>query len=189
MGKKDISKVTFISNILWNQFFQEGSIVVDATLGNGWDTLSLCEIVGEKGKVYAFDIQEEAFESSKKKLEDHGYLNRVTFIKESHEFINLFVKEEVDGVIFNLGYLPGQSHELATNLSSTLKAIKMSLDLLKKDGIITIAVYLGHPQGKEEEMAVNEFLKNLDSKDYRVVKLDNINQQNSPPVLFCLQRR
>ena len=45
----------------------EGDIVVDATVGNGNDTLKLSNAVGGKGKVYGFDIQMEAINSAKEK--------------------------------------------------------------------------------------------------------------------------
>ena len=35
-----------------------GDAVVDATLGNGHDAELLCELVGQNGRVFGFDIQE-----------------------------------------------------------------------------------------------------------------------------------
>ena len=44
-----------------------GDTVVDATMGNGHDTLFLCELVGEEGRVYAFDVQAQAVKNTKKR--------------------------------------------------------------------------------------------------------------------------
>ena len=43
-----------------------GDLCIDATMGNGNDTLLLSTLCGEKGRVLAFDIQEQALKSTKK---------------------------------------------------------------------------------------------------------------------------
>ena len=48
---------------------KEGDICIDATAGNGNDTLVLCELVGDAGKVFAFDIQEMAVKNTRERLE------------------------------------------------------------------------------------------------------------------------
>ena len=63
---------------------QPGDTVVDATMGNGHDTLFLAEQVGAEGRVYAFDIQESALESTRQLLEEHGMSGRVTLQCRSH---------------------------------------------------------------------------------------------------------
>ena len=47
---------------------QAGDLCIDATAGNGNDTLLLCELVGKEGKVVAFDIQQVAVDNTKKRL-------------------------------------------------------------------------------------------------------------------------
>lgn len=42
-----------------------GDLCIDATMGNGNDTLLLSTLCGEKGRVLAFDIQEQALKSTK----------------------------------------------------------------------------------------------------------------------------
>lgn len=54
------------------QVVQPGDTVVDATLGNGHDTLMLCELVGETGRVIGFDIQPDAVERTRERLADAG---------------------------------------------------------------------------------------------------------------------
>ncbi len=41
----------------WAGFVRTGDVVVDATCGNGLDSLWLARAVGRSGKLYAFDIQ------------------------------------------------------------------------------------------------------------------------------------
>ena len=65
---KFINKVTEVNKIYLENIIQEGDVVVDATMGNGYDTVYLAKKVGENGKVYAFDVQEEALKSTTKKV-------------------------------------------------------------------------------------------------------------------------
>ncbi len=46
---------------------------IDATCGNGFDTLFLCRTAGENGHVKAFDIQEQAIERTRKLRTYHGF--------------------------------------------------------------------------------------------------------------------
>ncbi|QHW33276.1 methyltransferase domain-containing protein [Paenibacillus rhizovicinus] len=45
-----------------------GGVVIDATCGNGVDTQFLAELVGPRGRVYAFDIQVDALERTRARL-------------------------------------------------------------------------------------------------------------------------
>ena len=47
---------------------QPGDICIDATMGNGNDTLLLCSLCQETGHVYAFDIQEQALAHTRQRL-------------------------------------------------------------------------------------------------------------------------
>ena len=49
------------------EYIAEGDCCVDATAGNGGDTEFLCRCVGRTGKVYAFDIQEQALVHTQKR--------------------------------------------------------------------------------------------------------------------------
>ena len=57
---KFLTKITDINKLFIESAINEGDIVIDATMGNGYDTKYLAEKVGENGYVYSFDIQEEA---------------------------------------------------------------------------------------------------------------------------------
>lgn len=63
---KYLTKITDINKLYLEKVINKGDIVVDATMGNGYDTKYLAEKVGEEGFVYSFDIQETALKSTKK---------------------------------------------------------------------------------------------------------------------------
>ena len=162
---------------------KEGDICIDATAGNGNDTLALCQLVGESGKVYAFDIQEQAVLNTKKRLADHGVENRAEVLLESHTNMNQYVEaDSVSCITFNFGYLPGGDHNLATKKESSIAAIHEGLRLLKKGGMMSLCVYSGGDSGFEERDAILEELKTLDGKKYLVILSQYYNRPNNPPI-------
>ena len=58
------SQITYWCHSIIRSQIPEGGVYVDATMGNGHDTLFLCEMAGENGSVWAFDIQDQALEST-----------------------------------------------------------------------------------------------------------------------------
>lgn len=162
---------------------EAGDICIDATAGNGYDTQFLCEMVGEKGCVLAFDIQEMAIENTKKRLEEQGILNSAKLYLESHENMGKYAKEEsVSCVVFNLGYLPGGDHKCSTHSESTIYAMEIALRLLKKNGLLSVTIYSGGDSGFEEKNAVLQWMKALDSKKYLVIVSEYYNRPNNPPI-------
>lgn len=135
-----------------------GDILVDATAGNGLDTLFLAELAGPDGRVYAFDIQTIALERTRDRLESAGLSRRVTLIKEGHEALcealPAVVRGHVAAVMFNLGYLPRGNRALVTRTESTLAALEQAAVCLRPAGALAVIAYPGHPGGAEEADAV-----------------------------------
>ena len=163
-----------------------GDTVIDATAGNGNDTLKLSNAVGEKGRVYSFDIQKEAIEAARKK--EYKYKN-VKFIHASHEEMDKYVKEKVKAVFFNLGYLPGGDHSIATKKESTIAAIKKSMSLIVPQGVIVLTIYRGGDSGFSEYNGVIDFLKKTDYRYFNVLLFDYANRPNNPPVAAVIQKK
>lgn len=137
-----------------------GDLVVDATAGNGHDTLFLAERVGAAGRVVAFDIQQVAIDSTRRRLQDTGVADRVELRCESHGMLlDRVGRGTASVVMFNLGYLPGGDHAIITEVGESAKAVVQALFVLKSGGVMTIVCYTGHPGGEEEAETVVSGLK------------------------------
>lgn len=176
------------SHMYVEKVLKDGSKVIDATCGNGNDTLFLARLVGQNGRVYAFDIQIEALNITWKKLGEYCLDKFVDFIHDSHENLDKYVNGNVDAVMFNLGYLPGGDHSITTRFASTKKALIKSLKILKKNGIITIVIYQGGDSGFEERDKLLKYLATIDQKQFNVMKTEFFNQENFPPILICIEK-
>lgn len=185
---KYINKVTEVNKIYLEDIINEGDMAIDATMGNGYDTIYLAKKVGQNGKVYAFDVQEEALKSTSKKISKEG-LENVELILDGHENMDKYVKEQVSCIVFNLGYLPRAKHQIITKADTTISAIKKGLELLKPNGVMSIAIYSGHEGGMEEKEAVYEFTRNLDQNYFNVLCTKFINQINNPPELLLIEKK
>lgn len=188
MNYNEIVNTLKISRDIIYKCVKEGQTVVDCTVGNGYDTVLLAELVGSSGKVYGFDIQEEALKITFEKLTCENLRDRVILIGDGHEDIDLYIDEKIDLIIYNLGYLPKGNKNIKTTKDTTLMSLEKSLNLLKDNGIILITCYIGHEGGLEEKNGVEEFLKGLDQKKYNVIKYDFINQRNYPPILYGVEK-
>jgi len=177
-----------ISHEIIKKVAGQGDIVVDATAGNGNDTLFLAHLVGSEGIVYAFDIQEIAILNTKKKLEEAKVYDRVKLINDGHENIDKYINKNVKAVMFNLGYLPKGDHSRATKGKTTIKAIEKCLEILQAEGVITIVIYYGGDSGFEEKDEILSYIRSIDSKKYSVLVHEFVNQMNCPPIAVCIER-
>lgn len=140
----------------------EGDTAVDFTMGNGNDTLFLSKTVGACGKVYAFDIQEEALESTRAHLVANGAPENYTLICASHHRVKEFVNEPIKAGMFNLGYLPRSGKKAVTTMrETTMPAVKAALELLAPDGVLIVAIYPGHEEGALEGEMLREYFSSL----------------------------
>lgn len=186
-----LEKAVAFSHTLLKKSVSPGDIVIDATVGNGNDTVLLASLVGNAGKVIGFDIQEQALEKTKEKLLLTGLLPRVELHETSHEFAADFIQDgnQLGGVIFNLGYLPRANKEITTKKESTIKSIESLLPLLRIGSLIVIVVYSGHPSGIEEKEAILSFVSDLEQECFDVLLYQFLNQKNYPPFVVAIERK
>lgn len=177
-----------ISKGICKSKLNHGDIAVDCTMGNGNDTAFLCDLVGDEGKVYAFDIQEVALRNTRKRLQELNLQERAQIILDGHENIDKYIRENVRLIIFNLGYLPKGDHNLTTKKETTIKAVQKCLGILESNSIILLIIYPGHEDGKFEKEALETFTSSLSQKEYNVVKIGFANQINNPPELICIEK-
>ncbi len=166
----------------------EGDTVIDATAGNGGDTLFLAELAGPSGRVYSFDIQQAAIDKTLEKLTVAGMKDRVSLICDGHQNMDRYAPGNVKAVMFNLGYLPGGNHSIGTRAETTEEALEKAMELLTVNGIITVAVYYGGDSGYEEKDRIMEYIKHIDHRKFSVMKNEFVNQINRPPILVCIEK-
>lgn len=167
---------------------KKGGVAVDFTMGNGHDTLWLSEAMGESGKVYAFDIQPQALESSRRLLEAENAPKNYTLILDSHSNVMDYVSEKICVGMFNLGFLPGGDKSITTKRETTMVAIRAAIDLLDDDGALLIAVYPGHAEGTIEGELIEEELSKLNRKELCASKFKIVNSPTSP-FFFVVERK
>lgn len=168
---------------------EQGACAVDATLGNGHDALWLCSLVGERGRVYGFDIQPEAVERSRQRLAEAGMEARAELILDGHQNMACHIPpESCDAVMFNLGWLPGAQHGITTQTETTLQAVNAALGLLQEDGVMTICIYPGHEEGAREREALLAWAQTLDERSWDVMLRCYLNQKNHPPLMIAVKK-
>lgn len=177
---KIVIKATKLAQNIIKKVVKENDIVVDATLGNGNDTLFLSKLV-PNGRVYSFDIQGSAIE---KYRENEEYSQNVCLIHDGHENIDKYVPENPKAIMFNLGYLPGGDENIITKPETTIQALKRGIQLLSPGGIISIVSYTGHKGGQNEAEEVLKFSKGLNAREYSVMETKFINVNNAPFLLI-----
>lgn len=166
-----------------NEVITKEDVVVDATMGNGHDTAFLAK---RAGKVYAFDIQEQALVNTREKLDQLG-LHNVQLILDGHQHVDHYVKN-LKAAIFNLGYLPAADKSVITLPATTIEAMEKICTRLEKGGRIAIMIYYGHAGGDLERDAVLDFVSQLPQKDYTATIYRTLNQVNQPPFLVMIEK-
>ncbi len=177
-----------LSHFYLRQVVRPGDLVLDATCGNGFDTLLLAELAGEGGQVWAFDIQPRAIAATRELLERDGRLAAVHLLEAGHERLEEFVPAGLAAAVFNLGYLPGGETSLVTDPVRTVSALGQAAKLLNPGGIITVALYTGHEGGPEEAQAVHEWGASLSPREYNVWCSRQLNRPPVAPYLVLVER-
>jgi len=188
-----LERILPFARALLENAIDEDDIAIDATMGNGHDTCFLANLVGEGGKVYSFDIQDQALEATKSRLAAQSLTNRVILTKTGHENVEKIIPEKlhglVKGAIFNLGYLPGGDKSIITNSNTTIMAVEQIFNMLAPEGIIILVIYHGHTEGAQERDELLTFAENFSQEKAHVLKYQFINQKNNPPFIIAIEKR
>jgi precorrin-6B methylase 2 len=188
-------RLTEKGHALLEESLQTGDLAIDATAGNGHDTLKMAELVSEQGKVIAIDLQQAALEATRSRLENDECARQVELILGDHSAAleSLLPKKtrQAGAITFNLGYLPGSDKTVTTREETTIKALDAALSLLKPGAPLLVTAYRGHPGGLAESKAVARWARALNAKDWEV-SLDEPATRpgpSLPPVLWVIRRR
>jgi SAM-dependent methyltransferase len=177
-----------MSHLFLRRAVSAGDAVVDATCGNGRDTLFLARLVGNGGTVWAFDVQEEALAAAEKLLRAERCHPWVHLVLAGHERMAEYVREPVRAVVFNLGFLPGREGGVVTRPETTLAALEQATELLVPGGIIAIALYTGHPGGAEEAAAVEQWSARLPPRFFTAWQSRQLNRSAAAPYLVLVEK-
>jgi len=144
------------------EIIEPGDSIIDATAGNGHDTLALANMVGRQGNVIAFDIQASALAISRERLHSYGLNHIVKLILAGHEQLDTLYPKPLPPprlILFNLGYLPGGDKTISTDQSTTIIALEKSWEMLSAKGRLIVVCYPGHPAGAIESQAVETWFE------------------------------
>ncbi len=165
-----------LAHRLYKEHLSPEETAIDATCGNGHDTLFLASLL-TSGKLYAYDIQEEGLLRTKKRLSTlpPSILSRITLMHASHEDFS-FVPPPVSLIVYNLGYLPGSDKKIFTHSATTLASLK---EALKISRYISITCY-PHREGRKERQAILALLQERGGVTYK----DYFISDKAPSVIF-----
>ncbi len=184
----ELRSARFLAQDVLAQAVRPGDSVIDATMGNGNDTLYLCRAVGPEGLVHAFDVQAKAVSTTEALLRREGLLSRAVLHCCGHERMDEFVTGKVSAVVFNLGWLPGGDHTVTTCWETTRTAAEKALHLLQPGGVLVICAYPGHAEGNRERQELIAFLSSLCNREWNVLRQHFLNAGPGAPECFVVQK-
>lgn len=172
----------------WKVIIRPGCCLIDATCGNGKDTLRLAQLIDQMGSVLALDIQGEAIEHTERLLSEQLSEQRrkqVHLFHQSHEtFPKIAYQKPVQLIVYNLGYLPGGNKELTTLTKATLNSLNAAMSLLSPGGLICMTCYPGHEEGKKEQQALLSHLKGTSSNEWNIAFYRKMGSETAPSILL-----
>lgn len=190
-SKLSTMRLTELAHHILTEHLQDGDRAIDATAGNGHDTIFLARQVGSEGRIITIDIQEAAIEATRTRLEQAKLLTRVTLRAGDHadimEELALKHAAEFAAIIFNLGYLPGSDQGVQTQPTTTRQALHAALELLQPSGRLCVTAYRAHPGGLEEAATVEAWMQQQKAKGHSI-EVHVPPSDNSPPILWVLTK-
>jgi hypothetical protein len=177
----------------WQRLLYNGGWAIDATLGNGKDTLKLAQLLaGKPGGIIGIDIQPQAVQRTLEHLQDHlspEELGRIHLFCQSHEtFPALAEQHLIQLIVYNLGYLPKGNKQVTTMATSTLESVNKGFNMIAPGGALCITCYPGHEEGSREEQELLHCLSCLDATSWNVCHHAFPNRTLSASV-FLIQKR
>lgn len=203
MKKNLLTQTVSVAMTITRSYLREGDTAIDATCGNGHDTLALAQAVGRNGRILAIDLQEEAILASKGLLSAHQ-IDNVDFVQGSfvhlEEHWRAWMENMERGmtaemasapkaIVFNLGYLPGGDKKVTTRTEDTLVAVQQALSIIAPGGIVTMVLYPGHEEGAREREALLEFAKELPAFRFHAAYVGFPNQKKNPPEILWITKK
>lgn len=177
-----LSNAIQVNHCLLKEVVKDAKLLVDATCGNGLDTLFLARNA-QGAHIYAFDIQQKAIDNTKAVTKE--YAKNISYICDSHINIKKYVGDKsIDAVLFNLGYLPEAAHEITTHADTVIKTVDIVKDLLKTNGIISIVAYPGHDEGYNEYLSLLKYTKMMDKHIFTACWYRLHNHINAPALCW-----
>jgi 16S rRNA C1402 N4-methylase RsmH len=189
----------YLSKLIWKDVLKEGGTVIDATCGNGHDSLELAKLVlsPTAGTLHCIDIQQQAISNTQERLSRElpfSVFERVRFHCQSHEtFPREISRNSVALVNYNLGYLPGSprndiTNPIITRLESTVPSLEKAVELIQNEGLLCVTAYPSHTHGDDEALAVSEFFSTLDPLKWKAHSYLPVNRSKSPQLFLALKR-
>lgn len=177
----------------WTILVHPGDTVIDATCGNGHDTLKLAQLAlhSDQGHVIGIDLQEQSLLATKARLMEHlspDLLRRVQLICGCHSSFPEIPPKSVRLIVYNLGYLPKGDKSRTTLAKTTIESLQAAFPLLMPGGVICVTCYPGHEEGEKEEKAVLDFVRGLDPHEWCCTYQQWMNRQKAPGLLL-IQRQ
>ncbi|MBQ6583012.1 MAG: class I SAM-dependent methyltransferase [Mogibacterium sp.] len=188
--------VTERCHMLLRPHLHTGDLVVDCTAGNGHDTRFLARCVGPRGKVLAFEIQEQAANKLRKKIAKE--YPQVMVVCGNFTSLEEVLRDSAGGegvipepavIVYNLGWLPGGDHSFTTKAEETIASVRQALRLVKPEGVVSIITYPGHEEGLREEREITALLSELPSDEYEALTIRQTNRGINCPVQHIVLRR
>ena len=123
-------------------------VYVDATFGGGGHSREILDRLGEKGKLYAFDQDEDAL---KNRIDDP----RFTLINENFRFIKRFLRfygvKEVDGILGDFG-VSSHQFDVAERGFSTRFEAKLDMRMNQKSSLSAMEVINDYDEEQLKKM-------------------------------------
>jgi predicted methyltransferase len=180
-------RLVAIAHAALRKVIKPGDTVVDATVGNGYDTLALAEWVGAKGAVMGFDIQPQAIVRTQAKLEQAKREKQVVLHCLCHSrMASCLPPASIAAAVFNLGFLPGSDHATITQVTTTIAAMDCAWGLLKKGGLLSVIAYPGHAGGGAECVAVRQWMHDKSAAGGLLQTLVADPAKADSPIWYCL---